>query len=889
MSGAMPREQLHAQYGVDLQTFTAGLPSCWRTRLRHDDTISWQIYEPSKELPSQGWKLHVAATATDALDLLRVVLPELVNTETAFKVPTRLNMIVKLNAGLVGASQVGKIVTAYPVSGEALVDLVERLDMVWRPDHVPTVNSDLPVGSGGALFIRYGVFTSTEVVTDSVGVTRAALRGTDGRLYPDIRGTEGRQPDWVTPPVRPADRGTPRSATLTIDGSQYLPLKVLKADLRGHVSLGLRLSDCQLVVIRHRVRGVESDEFGNDAVTRLENEKRALIRLSGSCISHELIAHDPLAGYLVVTDVGGIQLERLPVRRRLEHLPQLAATVAQLHAQGMVHRDLKLSNTRIGPGGLRLVDLELAAPIGMERPASARTAGYMPPEGASAVVDPSYDIYSLGSCVTHAVLEYCPSHLPQQGNSGRQIALLQRHNFRTAASIVIACHDPNPTHRPTAGQLAERLKVALPAMQAESAAGLYSRRGVLDRRWARSAAMSAGMASRQFTVACGNTHYWRSAHRSSQQWEGLNLGAAGIIIGLATLDAALGTRQFTSDITGAAEWLAARPAFAEAQGFFTGNSGVSVALAVAGRRLGRTELVRAARRRFECAAKSRIPDYDLFSGASGIVWAGCLLDAVLGVSWGRDLAQQQVARIRAAARLADGVVGWRPNPEYDSAGRVYLGAAHGTAGVAMALGAWGRATGCATASGTAEDAFRSVIEHGLTKDKSNILATTSGDIKSPQHWCHGVAGYLWCLLQGYPGPKTTMARIGEAAVSAFDHVTPILDNPTMCHGLAGQLETWRMLQPLPQYRGRVVDRIGQLTDYLRLLHVTQAGGTVWSSERPSLVTPDLWVGFLGPATQLALAASGSADATLSPRWLQRIAAPPDATHGDGSTPEPKPI
>ena len=37
-------------------------------------------------------------------------------------------------------------------------------------------------------------------------------------------------------------------------------------------------------------------------------------------------------------------------------------------------------------------------------------------------------------------------------------------------------------------------------------------------------------------------------------------------------------------------------------------------------------------------AASSIPDYDLFSGAAGIVWAGCLLDAVLDGSWGRDLA-----------------------------------------------------------------------------------------------------------------------------------------------------------------------------------------------------------------------------------------------------------
>jgi hypothetical protein len=54
---------------------------------------------------------------------------------------------------------------------------------------------------------------------------------------------------------------------------------------------------------------------------------------------------------------------------------------------------------------------------------------------------------------------------------------------------------------------------------------------------------------------------------------------------------------------------------------------------------------------------------------------------------------------------------------------------------------------------------------------------------------------------------------------------------------------------------------------LRILSQEMDGHFVWASDNPDIVTPDLWVGFLGPATALALYASGSQSSLLSGRWL----------------------
>ncbi len=49
------------------------------------------------------------------------------------------------------------------------------------------------------------------------------------------------------------------------------------------------------------------------------------------------------------------------------------------------------------------------------------------------------------------------------------------------------------------------------------------------------------------------------------------------------------------------------------------------------------------------------------------------------------------------------------------------------------------------------------------------------------------------------------------------------------------------------------------------------GRCAWTSDDPAIVTPDLWVGFLGPASALARHAAGLRDALLSPAGLARIA------------------
>ncbi|MGE0711590.1 MAG: serine/threonine-protein kinase [Planctomycetota bacterium] len=109
----------------------------------------------------------------------------------------------------------------------------------------------------------------------------------------------------------------------------------------------------------------------------------------------------------------------------------LARALAYLHAEGVVHRDVKPANVLVGPDGrARLCDLGLARDTDCpsEATASGDTLGtpcYMAPEQARGArgAGPSADLYSLGVTLFHAVA----GRPPFQEQSG--IVVLSRHLF----------------------------------------------------------------------------------------------------------------------------------------------------------------------------------------------------------------------------------------------------------------------------------------------------------------------------------------------------------------------------------------------------------------------------------------------------------------------------
>jgi hypothetical protein len=781
-------------------------------------------------LPQQGWKIHISAAAAEASCLLSAVAPVLTDAGASFKIPRFAEDVVHINSGDAGAHMVGKVITVYPLNEDHATRIARAADCVWPASRGPEVQTDLHLRPGSAVSLRYGLFRSGPTVIGSAGIPEYALSMADGRLAPDTQRLTGLQSEAAPepplpccPPEQPPIR---LNQVFKVDGRQHVPLTLLRDSPRTKIFLAFSSESMSTVVLKVAVPGVAGDLRGKDIRDKLRKEFQILSELA----EQDCLVPKPIEwiegdwAISILHDFRGDLVSELPLPDRLECLAPLADALSRIHIAGFVHGDVKLENAVRTATGVGLLDFELAERVG-DAISGAGTAGYMAPEviqGAPAT--PAADLYALGGSIAEAVLGIPPALLPP--GPERLCGLMELEGAADAAGLALRLMDSDPSRRraPHVCDFAQLTSVRPAAGEPSSDA---------DLEWCRRAAADAGrLVERYADGPCWrNEYFMRSFH-----CEGINIGAAGIILGLATIDRALGTDDFAGAIDRGASWLAGRPAQGNPGGLFTGNAGVALALTVAARRLGKQEYLDAAARRLACAREDE-RETDIFSGTAGVFFASCLLG--------------QTPPVR---------------PRLDAAAEPYFGCAHGQAGVAMALGYRGRQAGDEQAVAEARGTFHWLYANARTKDGAALRMTRDTHrAHAPGNWCHGVAGYLWAILQSL-GDDPDLREEIDWAVGVLRQ-TPAAATPTYCHGLAGHLELWQMLAAIPRHREIARKQAGKAARALRLLHHELDGRVAWCSDDPQMTTPDLWIGFLGPASALAMHAAGIEAALVSPQWL----------------------
>ncbi|MEH3154803.1 MAG: class III lanthionine synthetase LanKC [Gordonia paraffinivorans] len=443
------------------------VPDVWSVSVGPDWTM---VTHPAVRLPSQGWKIHVSTTPSEAVQTLTVTAKYCLAESIPFKYLRAPDVLLRRNGKYGPRSGSGKFITIYPP--QHLVETaLEDLGALLEGADGPYVLTDVRWRSG-PLYVRYG------------GIAPRARRGVDGRVQhliqdgtgrwvPDTRRPFFRVPDGVDVPDAVAHAIAERDRS-TLDDFPYAIDRALHHSNGGGVYVGTDDRTGRRVLIREARPFAGVDLGGSDAVDRLHAERRAL----------DLLADDPSVPavvdqrigvehhYLVREFVEGSTLEVVSARRRSQWdantytdwvcgvVTEVGALVDRVNARGVTIGDVHGGNILLdSEDGVHLIDLETAS-TDPDAPQIQAAIGYVAP---SSCRGPRLDRYATGCLALALFGPGLPATLAWNDDADAVVGDVIARRFPVTASdrsVVSAALGPDrpaavPTHAITSAPAEE--------------------------------------------------------------------------------------------------------------------------------------------------------------------------------------------------------------------------------------------------------------------------------------------------------------------------------------------------------------------------------------------------------------------------------------------------
>ncbi len=360
----------------------------------------WTSLLPENGEPAgQGWKIHVSTVPEEAERTLADTAAVCRAHGVPFKFLRSERALLLMSGKYMARAGAGKFITLYPPDETVFLRVLDELTRALTGRRGPYILSDLRIGDA-PVYVRYGAFVSRWCL-DEHGERVLALRHPSGELVPDERGVVFRVPPWVTVPDALRPHLAARAAAA--DASPYVVSKALQFSNAGGIYLARHRETGHRVVLREARPHSGLDEAGDDAVTRLHREHRALTALAGlDCVpevygvrtvwEHHFLIEEHIEGTTLLEEIVGrfallhtsgtdaeLALYTDWVASVTERLTQALAAV---HARGLRFGDLHPSNIIIRPDGrVALIDFEYATDLDDRDTPVAGAPGLQPPPG----------------------------------------------------------------------------------------------------------------------------------------------------------------------------------------------------------------------------------------------------------------------------------------------------------------------------------------------------------------------------------------------------------------------------------------------------------------------------------------------------------------------------
>lgn len=795
--------------------FELGLKG-WSIRKVASGQLGWNYYKhPDFVMPDQGWKIHISASRSGFESVLNTVKDMIAHESEplSLKFPGDITGMNYLNDGLGGVSQIGKIITIYTLSETQALRLTRWLDSKVEDSKAPYVYGELKFRQGSLVSLRYGDFK---------GLYR---EDEFGRPYRVIQGAKGQETSDEYRCVKSLPFmqlfDSPEAYEVMSElMPQMIPVYMKKKGKRNSMSALDRQTGLTMHIKIGR-RGVGACERGYDDIDKLAYE----YSLTKAVLQDIPIYFAQRTDFAVIAipEIEGMPAIELSRPSLEAYLPQMLDRIDGLHQLGIIHRDIKLSNFMIADGSVRLIDYEAAAHLDSESCPAIGTRSYIPPEHWLSPAKASYDIYSFGVLLAHVVLGVDPATMPKKTSLLLRVLDQQNHYL---AKIARTCLAFQPLHRPSAADLKQ-------ALEEKSAQALIKKQKCLE----------ALYHIQSFKDSHPEGLRWRNDHLFSDfPMRGLNIGGAGVALGLLSASHALRLNEWDHEIIESARYLASTRLEKKSLGLFTGEAGIALVLAIVSYKYNIDHLGQEAHKRALMALAGNI-EFDLFSGSAGAIYAACMIQLISPNQELIDSVHHAVRRLVLNIRNHDNVLGVASSGQLDGNRHCYLGAAHGASGIALSLSVYGQMTQNKEVQDLAQDILKRVWKYGRHDSGALRQYQSEQSPVSPNGaWCHGIAGYLWAILSAeledhFQEEISEGIQLFRSSLSWA--------NTSYCHGLSGQLELLKMLHKTGQHD--VQSDIDDIEEKILCLKEDEKG---WGSEDMSKISPDLWVGSLAPITAL---------------------------------------
>jgi serine/threonine protein kinase len=454
---------------------SASLPAGWGIQRKG---IWFHCGSPKNALPQQGWKIHVSATPGNARDVLQRVSSVLFHRNSDFKFALDMSTLFLLNSKNWSRGKSGKFITIYPTDNNHFLDLIEQLHRATEGLRGPYILSDHRYKDSNVLFYRFGGMRLYDVLNIK-GERTPMLVAPDGTEIPDQRTAYPVTPSWENPPLPLDDSWSQEKEAPGMKNGRYQIHDVLDFSNAGGVYRAIDQQTGKQVVIKEARPCINSTFDGYDAVELLKKEYRLLTVLKETGIAPQPIdifkewEHWFLVEEFIEGSSMGVHSAQNNVLLRTRPSPEqyeewyatfrsvgisLARIMDVLHQHQIVFADLSINNLIVvaGKNELKLIDFEGANQLGVDRPSSLYTPGFVSENrlaGSNAAYEDDY--YSVGA-VLLAYLFPVNSLFHLKPKAKKEVIESIQRDARLpkgVADLLLNLMDQNPGKRPLPGTM----------------------------------------------------------------------------------------------------------------------------------------------------------------------------------------------------------------------------------------------------------------------------------------------------------------------------------------------------------------------------------------------------------------------------------------------------